>query len=84
MRTLYVDFLLCSKTIDHFRINDAITLKGANSESDDFYTFVLKVRTINDEKMVDGILESWINVENNENEILEFSQILGDVGSIPY
>ena len=35
-------------------------------------------------KVVDGILESWINVENNENEILEFSQILGDMGSIPY
>ena len=34
--------------------------------------------------MVDGILESWINVENNENEILEVSQILGDVGPIPY
>ena len=34
--------------------------------------------------MVNGILESWINVENNENEILEVSQILGDVGAIPY
>ena len=34
--------------------------------------------------MVDGILESWINVENNENEILEVSHISGDVGPIPY
>ena len=59
--------MLTHITIDHFRINDAITLKGENSESDDFYTFVLYVRAINDEKMVDGILESWINVENNEN-----------------
>ena len=34
--------------------------------------------------MVDGILKNWINVENIDNEILEFSQILGDVGPIPY
>ena len=57
---------------------------GANSETDDFWTFVHNFGTINGEKMVDGILESWINVENNENEILEVSQILGDVGPIPY
>ena len=37
-----------------------------------------------DDKMVDGILESWINVENNENEILEVPHILGDVRPNPY
>ena len=65
-------------------MNDAITLKGANSETDDFKTFVHNFRTRNVEKMVDGILESWVNVENNENESLEVSLILGDVGPIPY
>ena len=34
--------------------------------------------------MVDGILESWINVKNNENEILEVTQMLGDLDPIPY
>ena len=34
--------------------------------------------------MVDDILESRINVEKNDNEILEFLEILGDVGPIPY